>query len=305
MKYANRAGNVYLIDTKMFGFDNYCAAYLVKGKELALVDAGICNQTEALYAGIKSHGFSVKDISSIFITHGHSDHCGNVAPLLRENPRAKVYIHPEGEKKLTDPAGESAKLKNQLLPQMIARFGQMEPVPPSRIQYLKDGDIFDLGNGEKLKIIFAPGHQPSGIVIYEEKNRGLFINDLPGLYLADAEASIILNPYGSDVKLAMESLKKLQSLPMKRVFLGHFGINNNPQKVIQRALDGMQRLMDIGAQCVAEGKPEEIEPRITASKMPEAQKILAARGKIMYDYIVEELMPHQSTYFSKYYLGLK
>ena len=187
---------------------------------------------------------------------------------------------------------------------MIARFGQMEPEPPSQINFLKDGDIFDLGGGERLRIISAPGHQPSGIVIYEEKNKGLFINDLVGLYLSDADASIILSPYDSDVKQAMASIKKLQGLPINRLFLGHFGINDQPQKVMQRALSNMQQLMDIGFQCVAKGKPKEIEPRITACKLSEAQKILAARGKVMYDYILEELIPHQSTYFSQYYLNL-
>jgi glyoxylase-like metal-dependent hydrolase (beta-lactamase superfamily II) len=232
MKFAERAGNVYLIDAKMFGFEHYCSAYIVEGKEIALVDAGLANQYEALCDGIKKHGFSISDISSIFVTHGHSDHCGNVAPLLRENPRIKVYIHPAGEKRLTDPAGETAKLKGLLLPKMIARFGEMEPVPSSRITYLHDGDVFDLGNGEKLRIIFAPGHQPSGVVILEEKNMGLFINDLVGNYFEDADVSIILTPYDSDVKQAMESLKKLMDMPVTRLFLGHFGISDNPKKVI-------------------------------------------------------------------------
>jgi len=41
MQYSNKADNVYLIDTKMFDFDDYNAAYLVKGKELVLIDTGI------------------------------------------------------------------------------------------------------------------------------------------------------------------------------------------------------------------------------------------------------------------------
>jgi glyoxylase-like metal-dependent hydrolase (beta-lactamase superfamily II) len=44
-----------------------------------------------------------------------------------------------------------------------------EPVTPDRIKFLKDGDVFDLGDNEKLRIIFAPGHQPSGIVLLEGK----------------------------------------------------------------------------------------------------------------------------------------
>ena len=305
MKYAERADNVYLIDTKMFGFDNYNAAYIVAGKEVVLIDTGLPNQTEALRAGIKAHGFSVNDISKIFVTHGHSDHYGNVGPLLRENPRAEVYIHPAGAHCLIDPAAVSARLKGLLLPQMIARFGEAEPVPPSRIRHLNDGDVFDLGNGEKLKIIFAPGHQPSGIVILEEKNKGLFINDLVGLYLADANVSLILNPYNSDVMQAMDSLKKLMDLPLSRLFLGHFGIHDEPKKLMKRTLDSMQRLLDIGAQCTAKGRPEDIEPAITASKVPEAKKLKKVRGKAMYDYIVEELIPHQSTSFAKYYVNLQ
>ena len=98
MSFAERLNNVYVIDTKMFGFDHYNAAYLVEGKEIALIDTGLPNQTETVRAAIKAHGFSISDISYIFITHcEHWDHRGNVAPLLRESrPEANVYIHPEG-----------------------------------------------------------------------------------------------------------------------------------------------------------------------------------------------------------------
>ena len=40
-KFEMQADNVYVIDTKMFGFDNYMSAYLVQGKELALIDTGL------------------------------------------------------------------------------------------------------------------------------------------------------------------------------------------------------------------------------------------------------------------------
>ena len=103
----------------------------------------------------------------------------STAPLLRENPKAKVYINPIGAEHLIDPSGASAKRQGiYISKEMLARFTEMEPVPPSRIEYFKDGDVFDLGGGEKLRIIFTPGHQPGGVVILEEKNRGLFINDL-------------------------------------------------------------------------------------------------------------------------------
>ena len=153
--------------------------------------------------------------------------------------------------------------------------------------------------------MFSPGHQPSGLVIFEEKNKGLFINDLVGSYFPDADFSLILTPYGADVKRRMEALRSFMKLPITRLFLGHFGIAEKPREVMQRALDGMQRLMDIGAQCVAEGKPEEIAPRVYAIKEPEAKKLMATRGKELYDYIHEELNTHHAEAFAKYYLSLQ
>ena len=299
-----RDDNIYLIDTKMFGFDKYNAAYLIKGRELALVDTGLPNQLVAVRVGIEAHGFTVSDIAFIFVTHAHMDHCGNVALILKECPNAKVYVHPAGEEILLYPEKVLERLKGQLLPKMVARFGIMEPVPKSRIQLLKDGDRFDLGNGTILKTIFAGGHQPSGLVFFEEKNKGLFINDLVGLYLEDCDFSLILNPYGSDVLLAMDSLKKLLALSPSKLFLGHYGISDKSEKIITGALKSMHQLLDIGAKCVAEGKPEKVEPSITEIKMKEIDKIKACRGQEMYKYIIEELIPHQSTAFSKYYLSL-
>jgi glyoxylase-like metal-dependent hydrolase (beta-lactamase superfamily II) len=305
MKYTDRVDNVYLIDTKMFGFDQYNAAYIVKGKEIALIDTGLPNQIEAVRAGIRAHGFSPADISKIFITHEHGDHCGNVAPLLRENPKAKVYINPIGAEHLIDPSKANAKTRHLHSKEMLARFTDMEPVPPSRIEYLKDGDVFDLGGGEKLRIIFTPGHQPGGIVILEEKNKGLFINDLCGMYLTDADFSIIFTPPGSNVKQCMESLKKIKDIPVTRLFLGHFGISDKPREVIQRALDGMQRLLDIGANCVAEGKPEEIASRVAAIILPEVERVRAIRGEGLYEYFSREFVPHLARNFANYYLNLQ
>jgi glyoxylase-like metal-dependent hydrolase (beta-lactamase superfamily II) len=264
------------------------------------------NQLEALRAGLKTHGFSPREIAYIFVTHEHGDHFGNVATLLKENPEAKVYIHPAAVECLTDPGKERDFMKGKLPPKMIARFGELtvEPVPPSRIHYVKDGDVFDLGNGEKLRIIFAPGHQPGGIVILEEKNNGLFINDLVGNYFADADVSMILTPYNSDLKASIKSLKKVMDMPITKLYLGHFGISEKPKEVMRRAMDGMQQFLDIGAQCVAEGKPQEIETRVTAVKMLEAKKLRSARGQELYEYTSEELIPFQSRAFSEYYLKL-
>ena len=96
--------NVYAIDSMMFGYPHYASCYLIKGKELAMVDTGMPERLDDVLAGIKAHGFNVEDISKIFVTHcEHPDHSGNVASILELAPDARVYCNPIGEKNLLDP----------------------------------------------------------------------------------------------------------------------------------------------------------------------------------------------------------
>jgi glyoxylase-like metal-dependent hydrolase (beta-lactamase superfamily II) len=300
VNFVERIDNVYAIDTNMFDFEHYMSAYIVEGKEVALIDTGLPTQYQALLSGIKGHGFSVNDISFIFVTHSHPDHCGNVGPLLKENPELKVYIHPEGVVNLTDPSLELEVRKRVLPPKMAARIGEMEPIPTERIEILNEGDVFDLGNGEKLKVIFAPGHQPDGIVIFEEKNKGLFINDLVGNFLPDADALYPLNPPLSDHQLGIESLEKILDLPLNYLYLGHYGIIDKPKEVIMRALDGMRQLLDMGKKCISDGKPEEIASKTYDMIMPELEKLRKVRGENVYRYATEEHIATQVKLFAEY-----
>jgi glyoxylase-like metal-dependent hydrolase (beta-lactamase superfamily II) len=302
-EFLKQADNVYVIDAGMFGFDHYMSIFLVKGKKLALIDTGLPDSLERVRAGIKTHGFSVKDISYIFVTHEHADHSGNLGPLLRENPMIKAYINPLAAKWIIDPTLEDANRRFNLSPKMAGRFAPMEPVSASKLNFMKDGEVFDLGDGEKLKIMLTSGHQPGGAVIFEEKYNGLFINDLVGNCFADVDMQLVLNPPRSDIKLGMEVLKKIQPMPIKQLFLGHFGISENPQKLIKGAIDQTRRLLDIGARCVAEGKPEKIEALALELKLQEGNKV-KARGADLHDYLTNELIRAQARLFAEYYLNV-
>ncbi len=302
MKYqfADRADNVFLIDAGMFGFERYMSVFLVKGEKLALVDTGLPDSLERVKAGINSHGFSIKDIDYIFVTHEHHDHSGNLGPLLRENPNIQGYIHPLGAAWVADPSQEDKNRKQNLSPKMAKRFAPMEPVPASRLSTFNDGDVFDLGDGEKLKVIFTSGHQPGGTVIVEEKHKGLFVNDLVGNCFADCDMQLILNPPRSDARAAIAFLKSVRQWDIERLFLGHFGISDTPKKLIDGAIAGMQELLDIGASCFAEGGPERMKHLVYEVKMREAEK-LRIRGAELYEYMRDELCLAQARLFTEQY----
>jgi len=302
MEFATRVDNIYMIDTHMMGFEHYQSAYIVKGKEVVMIDTGMPPALEIVRAGMKAHGFSVQDISKIFVDHcEHPDHAGNVGAFVKENPKIKVFINPSGLEYMTHPEIEAQNRARVMLPQMAARFGTQLPVPTSNIEMLKDGDVFDIGDGEELKIMFTPAHQPSGFVVFEKKNKGLFINDLVGNYFVDCDFDLILTPPRSDILRAKEDLLKFQKMDLKWLFMGHFGIADNPAVVYKTALSGIQRQLDIGAWCIRDGRPQDIEMRILGSKYPEVEK-LKKRSEELFEYTKTELITHHSTYFAEYYV---
>lgn len=298
--YLERMDNIYVIDTKMFGFDHYMSAYLVAGKEVALIDTGVPSSLEVVREAIKKHGFALSDISYIFVTHcEHPDHSGNVAKLLKESPKANVYINPVGQESLTDPSIADAQRKKWS--PFYTRWEGMEPTPHTRIRYLHDGEVFDLGNGEVLEVIFTPGHQPSGITLFEQKNRGLFINDLIGNYFLDADSHAILTSMGSDIKQSMESLRKLMGLQITNLYLGHFGIvSENAKQVMAQTLNKMQQVLDIGATCMKQNKPDMIGSELNEFFTPYIEKMRQVRGEEVYQYIIQEHLPFLIKGFTNY-----
>jgi glyoxylase-like metal-dependent hydrolase (beta-lactamase superfamily II) len=302
VSYATRADNVYLVDTQMFGFEQFHSAYIVAGDEVALIDTGAPLSWDVIRGRIQACGFAPEDIVHVIVTHAeHPDHSGCVGALLAENHRAVAYVHPIGKAYLTDPAVEAAAREKNLAPHMAARFGQMTPIEAARVKPLADGEALDLGRGARLRTVYAPGHQPSGLVVFEERYGSLFINDLCGAYFADADASWIFTPYRSDVRQAMASLHMVAALPARRLFLGHYGISEKPAEVLDRALVNMQSLLDVGSRCLSQGAPDDIEERVLAMLVPEVEKIAQARDdRDLEAYLKSELMPSLAKAFANY-----
>jgi len=294
-----RLKNIYCIDGKMRGFDKYMSCYVVKGKQIALVDTGERMRFEQVKAQIEGLGIALKDISYIFITHGHQDHLGNAAPLVKEMPNAKVYAHPACKQRLTNPG--SIDWKAIFAPEVLARITmEMEPVPEDRIVYLNDGDEFDLGDGEVLKIKFTAGHQPTGLAIFESKNHGVFINDLVGNCFLDADCQYILNTRNSDCIIQLETLKQIIKMPLSYLYLGHYGITDQVNPVLCKAIKQLEDQLEIGHKYIHEGKPELVAEKLIEYVMPELEKLRKVRGEEVYKYAAVEHIPFQSKIYAEF-----
>jgi hypothetical protein len=122
-----------------------------------------------------------------------------------------------------------------------------------------------------------------------------------GNYFPDCDFNLILTPHRSDPLRAMKDLLKFKKMDLKILYLGHFGIADDPQTVYKTALAGIQRQLDIGAWCVEDGRPEDIVNRVLGSKYPEIEK-LKKRSDVLFEYTKTELATHHSEYFAEYYM---
>lgn len=125
------------------------------------------------------------DVGAILVTHRHLDHTGGIAAL------ADLY---EAPVRAWGPAPA----------------GGRDPVP------LADGEIVS-GGGVQLETIHSPGHSSDHVCFFYSEAASLFAGDN-----VLGEGTAVIAPPDGDMSRFMDTLHRLQSLRIDRIFPGHF-----------------------------------------------------------------------------------
>ena len=155
-------------------------AYLIEGDDgLTLIDAGFPGKEAAVFQAIRGLGRSPDQLKHLIFTHGHPDHIGSAAAIVRETG-ARTYMHP-----LDIPTAEcggpfrSMRPAPGLLGQVLCRlfFDPDERVEPVAIdQPLSDGEILPIAGG--IEVIHTPGHCAGHVALLWRPGRMLFAGDV-------------------------------------------------------------------------------------------------------------------------------
>jgi hydroxyacylglutathione hydrolase len=175
-------------------------------KRAICIDPG--DDSQAIVEAIERNGF---ELQAIALTHAHMDHVGGVAALKKLKPEAKIILHKADE------------FIYEALPEQPAwigipreqwqSFGFAYEPPPKIDEYWTEGQTYKVGELE-FKVIHCPGHTPGHVVLFEPKERKVFVGDvlfagsvgrtdLPGgstEQLMDAIMNKLL-PLGDDVEV--------------------------------------------------------------------------------------------------------
>jgi glyoxylase-like metal-dependent hydrolase (beta-lactamase superfamily II) len=155
-------------------------AYLIEGDDgLTLVDAGFPGKESAVFAAIRGLGGSLGQLKHLIFTHGHPDHIGSAAAIVRETG-ARTYLHPL-DIPMVESGGPFRPLKGApgLLRPVLCRlfFHPNERVEPVTIdEPLTDGELLPVAGG--IEVIHSPGHCAGQVALLWRPGRMLFAGDV-------------------------------------------------------------------------------------------------------------------------------
>ena len=155
-------------------------AFLIDGDDgLTLIDAGFPRKEPTLFGAISGLGRSLDQLKHLIFTHGHPDHIGSAAAIVRETG-ARTFMHP-----LDIPIAESGGPFRPMraAPGLLRRamcnlfFHPDERVEPVAIdQPLTAGDILPIAGG--IEVIHTPGHCTGQVALLWRPGRMLFVGDV-------------------------------------------------------------------------------------------------------------------------------
>ncbi len=226
--------DVFLMDTRMGGYESITSSYLIRGSKPCLVETGTARSAPIVIEQLARLGIGPSDLGTIVVTHIHLDHAGGVGDLAQAFPQAQVVVQERGARHLADPSRLVASAHRVFGDTMDRLFGDLRPTDATRITAIAGEGSIDLGDGRSLAAFHNPGHASHHIGLVDSQTGDLYTGDAAGVYVPETQdVRPATPPPDFDLELTLSSLAAMRAVGPTRLLFSHFG----PVTSIDETLD--------------------------------------------------------------------
>ena len=236
-----------------FGEGSTVYVYYVDAPEPALFDTGVKRSPQgAIEPALNAVGKSLAEVRHIFNTHGHWDHTGGNEAARRLAKEAKVYIHAEDRYLLETVEAHtrgysSYGVRLMEVPDGLAQVDRLQreslETPTRAEESVTDGQVVDLGGGQRVRVVTTPGHSV-GSVSYLLENVGALVtgDGIQGLGSRPRQLPLVFD----DSKAYRATLAKVSDLGIKALCMGHSfsGLSEESGRESVRAGEDARRFLE-------------------------------------------------------------
>src|SRR5215470_10105572 len=229
---------VYEIDTRMAGYRQITAGYLIRADRPCLVETGTAPSAPVVRDALASLGVGPGDLATVVVTHIHLDHAGGVGDIATMFPSAEIVVHEFGARHLADPSRLMSSARQVYGDALDALFGELKPTPAERIRSVEQRGSIDLGGGRSLGSHYSPGHAKHHVGLIDSASGDLYVGDAAGVYIPETgDLRPATPPPDFDPEVALASLRKFSALRPTRLLFSHYGPVDDVDAILARSAE--------------------------------------------------------------------
>lgn len=219
----------FQVKTELGVLDRFVYSYLIHGENVCLIDSGVVSSEGVIFDYMEKIGLKPEDISLMILTHSHPDHIGS-AKSIKAKSGCKIAAHP-----CEIPWIEDVELQAKERP--VPNFHLLVEGSVDVDKILEDGDVLDLDENIRLKVIHTPGHSKGSISILIEEEGVIITGDAVPI-----KGDL---PIYEDIETSVNSIKKLKSIPKIETLLSSWDDPQEGDNVYQIMDDALNYLQNI------------------------------------------------------------
>lgn len=228
---------------------------ILRDGRAAFVDTGTTRSLPKLLAGLEENNIPPDYVDYVFITHVHLDHAGGAGAIMQQLPNAKLVAHPRAAPHLAVPT-KLVEATNAVYGEKNFRrlYGEIIPVPESRIRVVQDGERLLLGRSP-LDFLHTPGHALHHYCIHDREANVLFTGDTFGVSYREfdtAKGAFIFpatTPTHFDPEQLHASIDRLLALNADAAYLTHYSRVENLESLAEDLHGDIVAFVEIARRC--------------------------------------------------------